>query len=387
VKRLAALSALLLFAQPAAAQDMPALNGVVDTLGAGATVTAAAAGDGVAGNFAWFHSLWMLIATPIASATDQLAEALLQHNSTTFHLLAFAAMLLFLTKAIFSADDTTFIRWFRMLFFAAIVDVLSSHAAAFNYFVAGAIFGAINGVTMAIGHLFGGNGNITADTFDIVASKTYSVGLVVMKNLPGFSIAKAITLGFVVVFYWIAAEIAVAMIFLFYMLSFVTLQFLVALGPLFVAMAFFDLTRPTFSGWFRAVMSAALTQVFLVALLSLFTTTLVNILTQAASTNPSTGDAGGGLIGQIFMCLFGIVAAGFFAYLTYELLKLASAIAGAPHLAKSAYQQVASGAMAIGRSAASAVTGGSSATNAERTAADAASRTYAFQRTPPGSAP
>jgi type IV secretion system protein VirB6 len=387
MKRLAIHSVLLFSALPAAAQDMPALDGGVDTLGAGAAVTAAAAGDGVAGDFAWFHLIWTKVATPIADAADKLAEALLQHNSTTFHLLAFATMLLFLAKAIFSTDDTTFIRWFRMLFYAAIIDVLCSHAAAFNYFVAGAIFGAINGVTTAVGHLFGGNGDVTADTFDIVASKTYSVGLVVMKNLPNFSIAKALTLGFVVVLYWIATEIAVGIIFLFYMLSFMTLQFLVAMGPLFVAMAFFDLTRPTFSGWFRAVMSAALTQVFLVALLSLFTTTLVNTLTQVASSTPSTGDAGSGLIGQVFMCLFGIVAAGFFAFLTYELLKLASAIAGAPHLAVSKYQQVASGAMAMGRAAASTVTGGSRVASGEEAAAGAASRTYAFQRTPPGRAP
>jgi type IV secretory pathway VirB6-like protein len=71
----------------------------------------------------------------------------------------------------------------------------------------------------------------------------------------------------------------------------ISMTFIISFGSLFIAGAFFPYTRRFFDGWAGAVVTAALTQIFVVTLLALFVVVQSNML--AALNDTVTGQATG----------------------------------------------------------------------------------------------
>jgi type IV secretory pathway VirB6-like protein len=110
-------------------------------------------------------------------------------------------------------------------------------------------------------------------------------------------------MGVVIGAYDIATESLIAVIFAIWFVSTISLNFVVAFGPLFIAAAFFPYTRRFFDGWVAAVVAAMLTQIFVVALLGLFLGIQSNALTTtAAAFNAGAADPGNSVPGIRNLC-------------------------------------------------------------------------------------
>jgi type IV secretion system protein VirB6 len=168
--------------------------------------------------------------------------------------------------------DVLPLNWlFANLIRAAVVIFLVANVGNFNQYV-GNLFLQIlpNEIGNAInGTLSGGGAPINGGAqFDTVWNHTFTSGLVVYDNLPSMSL-KGAFLAIVVFAYWGAALAAIGIGFLIFVAAHVLLALEIAIGPLFVATFAFPATRHFFSGWLSAVVSTLLSQILIVALMSL----------------------------------------------------------------------------------------------------------------------
>ena len=115
-----------------------------------------------------------------------------------------------------------------------------------------------------------------------MAMRAFSIGLVVLKNLPWYSF-KALALAIVVVIYWCISIGSVLLMFSYFLISYIATEFVIAFGPIFIAMYFFPAARMFFNGWLRVAMAGVLTQIFVVGLLSLFLSVLTTTITQVTA--------------------------------------------------------------------------------------------------------
>jgi type IV secretory pathway VirB6-like protein len=279
----------------------------------------------------FFHTIWELIAVRILGATDQLSGALQGAVGAPFKLCVAAYLLVTMLIAAWSDDAGAFSRFFRNLFLASVIYSLSSNAAAFNYYVSGALHGFTNSVTRAIAGIFGGAPTVTADSFDVIVTKAFAVGALVLKDIPWYS-PKAIILGLIVALYWILIVVATIVIFVVFLLSSIGTEFLIAFGPLFIPLYFFPMTRNLFDGWLRSVMAGVLTQIFTIAWLAMFVATLIAMMQSIASAVP-TGTATDNIIMKVMTLILAAGLVSIFSTMTAFSAYVAIRIAGGAHIA------------------------------------------------------
>ena len=262
-------------------------------------------------NGGFFQFLWINIAQRIQNATGQLINALLGYVGPQFQLCVLAYLIVMLLIAAWSSDETAFQRFFRQLWLAAVIYTLASNAAAFDYYVQGAANGIVNGVTNAIAGIFGGNGNITANTFDNISTKMFAAGLTVMKHLTWTAPVKSGLLGLAVVAYWLISAASIFVIFLAFISSAIISGFVISFGPLFIACYFFPFTRMFFDGWLRCVVAGMLTQIFTVGWLVMFVTSLQGMMqTMQNDIAANAGDS----VEDVSTAIFTLILAGFLVW-------------------------------------------------------------------------
>jgi type IV secretory pathway VirB6-like protein len=280
-------------------------------------------------NIGFFSAFWQAVAVRITDATAQLVAALMGWVGRPFQLCVVAYLIIMLLIAAWSSDETAFQRFFRQLWLAVIIYTLATSATAFNYYVTGLVNGLINDITRAIAGIFGGSGAVTANSFDIAASKLFAVGATVFQGLPWYS-PKAWILGFSILGYWALSGIALTVIYFVYLVSIVATNFVVAFGPLFIAMYFFPMTRLFFDGWLRCVVAGILMQIFTIGWLALFLTTLTALL--ATITTAAHGGSGvNDIASQILALILAAALVSIFSTMTAFSALLAIRISSGAH--------------------------------------------------------
>lgn len=339
-----------------------------------------------------FTLIWAAIALPIQNAAGQMVAALMAYVGPEFQAWVLVYILGMLLLAAWMPDDGTDapMRMFRQIGLAGIIWALISNAATFNYYVTGAVQGVANGVSVAIADVIGGGGApVAAASFDAILDKAFVLGVAVYKSLPWYS-PKGWLLGIIVYMYWAIVSTAIAFQYMVFMLASIATSFLVAFGPLFIALGFFPYTRRFFDGWVQVVVTAVLDQIFVIALLSLFVASLSQEIGQlgiGANGAPGAGD----YIPQIRNLLVASAMALIFAGLLGFSLKLASSIAGGlgtytPHIPFGGMVRAVGGSGSRGASGSSGPSGGSGPGGPDGSGGGVPPRQFAHNRSI-GSAP
>jgi type IV secretory pathway VirB6-like protein len=280
----------------------------------------------------FFHWVWQMVAVRILDSTGQLTNALQGAVGWQFKACVGAYLLGMLLIAAWTPEDSSaFTRFFRSLFLAAFLYTVVTNATSFQYWVSGALNGFTDSVTRAIAGIFGGAPTVTADSFDVIIIKAFAVGALVLKDIPWYS-PKAWILGIVVALYWLLVAGATVVIFAVYLLSKIGTEFVIAFGPLFVAMYFFPQARKFFDGWLRCCIAGVLTQIFTIAWLALFVATLVAMLTSIAANGPSASTTDN-IVMKIMTLVLAAGLVSIFSTMTVFSAYLAIRIAGGAHIA------------------------------------------------------
>jgi type IV secretion system protein VirB6 len=208
---------------------------------------------------------------------------------------------------------------------AVVVAVLQS-VATYNQWVGDVAQTLPNDVTNAIS---GAQGGITTgQAFDQVMNNAFKAGLVLWNSAPKYSFS-GLVVSLVVVVFWGVAVICIGAAAMTYATSTVLLIFFIKIGPLFLALFAFTQTRRFGNGWVTAMVSAALTQIFAVAMLVLLIGAEQITLNQIVVS--ATGQDNSNYVNQIISILLGM----FLFWVVWEVMKqassFASAIAGGVH--------------------------------------------------------
>ena len=189
--------------------------------------------------------------------------------------------------------------------------------------------------------------------FDDVWNQAYTSGLMVYKNLPSLSFKGAL-LSLLVFAFWAVALAAVAIGFLMFLASHVLMALLIIVGPIFVACALFEASRQYFVGWLSTCISTVVSQVLVVALMSL----MIRIETSELS-RLSPASTGANEVGQIGALLGVAALLGICAWLARQIPSVAVGIAGGAYHQLGSYVGAAAAAVkkvgSVSRSAAAAV--------------------------------
>jgi type IV secretory pathway VirB6-like protein len=282
----------------------------------------------------FFQLLWTNLALPIQASEQPIIAALQGYVQGWFSVAVGAYLIAILLMAAFNSSEADATLLFRQAFLAGVVWSIAVTAAGTNTYVTGLVGGFINGVTTAIAGVFGGGTVTNAQAFDKMATQLFAIGLVVIKNVPSYAIIRGIVMGILVDMYTIMSLIAVAVMFLIYFISAVMLQFLIGFSPIFIAMFMFPFARQFFDGWVRSVMAAALTQIFIVGLLTLFLTVLSTLLTSlSAGLNggSTASQIGEDVARELYVLVLAGAMAGIFAFLAVYVARLAQGVSAGAH--------------------------------------------------------
>ena len=283
-----------------------------------------------------FAFLWANVAVPFDAATAQMIAAIQGMIGARFIACVGAYFICTLLIACWGPDEDGFTRFFRQLGLAAVVYTLATTAPAFNTYVAGLIHGIVTAVGNAMAGVLQGGGPLNGIAFDRIATRVYASGLAVYKIIPLFSL-KGIAFTIAVLIYWVLSFICLFIMFGIYLLSYIFTDFLISVGPLFIALFFFPYTRNWADGWVRQVATTVLVQIFVVALASFFIFVLNQVLTQVVHGLPvglaegglaPAGAAGDGLVSAVMGLLLIAGCCFVFSILTGYIVMAARSIAG-----------------------------------------------------------
>lgn len=347
--------------------------------------------------YAIFALIWTNLAVPVNGATVQMINSMIGVIAPRFALLATAYMIMMIMVLWLAPDENSVLSFLKQIVVASIIYTLVTNAATYDYYVTNLVQGTVNGVSTAIAGAFNQGGPLNANSFDIIGTRAFVVGLAVFKNLPWYS-PKLVPLGFCCAIYWFLAFAAITIMFSIYLVSYMATAFLIGVGPIFVAMYFFPYTRGWFDGWLRNLMTGVLVQIFSAALGAMFVFVIGNVLNLMATGLAGTaiGQVDGGVvIGEIMMLVVTALACLVFGILSFMMLRVAESIAGGVHSEVSRLSSIAQGKAAAGgggaragggRSDAAAGGGGGGAAPSGAASAGAPPRAFAFNSTV-GSAP
>jgi len=274
---------------------------------------------------------WDAVTVPMQAASTALIGSLQGVVSHWFIPLVSAYLVIMLFIAMWSGEELAVLRFWRHVLLAAVVYSLISGLGLYNYYVTGVVNGTMSSLATAIGG--GPAGQSPAHAFNSLAVKAFDVGNAVYKAVPDQSYVKAAGLAFAVALYWTLVQLALWVVFVLYLCSYVLTNYVVGYGVIFIAMYFFEPTYMFFDGWFRAVVAGMLTQTFLIGDLSLMSNVLTGLLhTVGAEINPTGDDAANGDIGFMVWDMLGVFGLFvLFVAIAFLSVRLAMAITGGAH--------------------------------------------------------
>lgn len=235
-------------------------------------------------NFGLFEFIWQHVVVQIQNATAGLIGALQGYVGPQFTASVTAYLVVRLLIACYSSESDAWQVFFRNLYLAGILYTLATTAGAFQFYVTGLMNGLVNGITTAIGGVFGAPGTITAQSFDHIAVKVFAFGASFFKDV-GYMPSKAWLVAALVPFYWLFSLGGIAVIYVVYLAGAVVTNFFESFGSLFIALYFFPFTRKYFDGWLSVVVGGMLTQIFTIGWVVIFITSLGNMMTTIQAQN------------------------------------------------------------------------------------------------------
>jgi hypothetical protein len=274
---------------------------------------------------------WNAVTVPMDTATAALIGSLETWSSGWFIKVVPAYLVILLFIAMWSQEELAVLRFWKSVMAAVLVYMFISTLSIYNYYVAGIVDGTMASLTNAVIGVFGST-QTAPQAFNSLSVKYSEIGNAVYQAIPDYSF-KAVGLTFIVALYDVLVQLVLWLVFVLYLCSYILTKYVVAYGPIFIAMYFFEATYPFFDGWFRAVAAGMLTQAFLVGDLSLMVNVLTGLLhTVGAQINPTAAFAANGDVGFLIWDLMGslglLVLFGAIGLLS---VRLAMAISGGAH--------------------------------------------------------
>jgi len=220
--------------------------------------------------------------------------------------------------------------WLSLAVCAAIGGAVMS-VGAYNNAIGSLALQLPNDICNALGDAAGGITDGSA--FDNVLNQSFAAGAAIWLNIPTLSFA-GLAMMIATILFFFATIVTVGAAALIFVASIILLTLLVKIGPLFLACAFMSPTRFAAIGWIKTVAGCVVTQILVVAILTLFTaaeTQMVpGIIAQAQA---------GGAANTVELVL-SLCELGFLLFVTYSVTKQAAGLASG--IVGGAYQSMAS---------------------------------------------
>jgi type IV secretion system protein VirB6 len=315
----------------------------------------------IAFNWHLFSGAYSAIDAPLTDAVDTALGNLIGYVNPTLKILLTIYIIWIALQAHWVPTGTPVSGLIAHAARGAAIVMLLSNTSTFNQWI-GTVF--LHTIPDELGNAL--NGSIGAGAikggaqFDDVWNGAWKAGLVVYKNLPEWSM-KGAFLALAVIAFWGLSFIAVGVGFLMFLGAHVLMALLMITGPIFVACALFPASGRFFSGWLATTVGVLVTQVLVIALMSL----MIRVQ-QSELLKVQAAPAGADIMGQIGS-LIGVAGLLFIcAGVAKQIPGIAIGIAGGAYhslgahfgAAASAVKSVVRGAYGVGRSAVSSAASG-----------------------------
>jgi type IV secretion system protein VirB6 len=166
-----------------------------------------------------------------------------------------------------------------------VVVLLATNSSAFQHYVTGLFFDSL---PKEIGNALAGAGLNTNSgaPFDQLLSKGIDVANRIYKQAGLTNIAPALIAAILLVFVAVGSFLQFAIL----LYAKVGLGVVIALGPIFIALALFEATRPFTEAWLRQVANFVILLVLVVALVGLMLTTVSGFIDRFAANAGTAGE-------------------------------------------------------------------------------------------------
>jgi hypothetical protein len=233
-----------------------------------------------------------------------------------------------------SGEEAIELRFYKQVLYAAILYPFITYLPYYQEWVPGLVDGTMAKLTAAV--IGGGAGatNSVPDSFGHIATKCFSIGLALAKAVPNAdTYGDEVMLGLAVIVYVLLAVLIIAVTFALFLIAFVLTHYLLAYGPVFITMLYFEQTSQFFDGWFRAIVAGMLVQLFLVGDLAMMTVTMNGYMALISPVmNPTGTTAATGEVGFMLWDTFGVlIVLSLFVLLAGISVYLAVQISGGAH--------------------------------------------------------
>jgi type IV secretion system protein VirB6 len=204
---------------------------------------------------------------------------------------------------------------FRSMRIVLIV-LLATNASAFQHYVTGLFFESLPN---EIGNAIAGSGlNVNSgQPFDQLLAKGLEVAQKIYDQAGLTNLAPALIAAILLVFVAVGSFLQFAML----LYAKIGLGIVIALGPLFIALALFDATRPFAESWMRQVANFLILLVLVVALVGLMVSTVSGFIDKFAVNAASAGEL---LVGAVAISAL----LGLSGYIALQLPTIAGGLAG-----------------------------------------------------------
>ncbi len=197
-----------------------------------------------------------------------------------------------------------------------VVVLLATNSATFQQYVSGLFFDSL---PKEIGNALAGSGLNTNSgaPFDQLLSKGIDVANKIYDQAGLTNIAPALIAAILLVFVACGAFLQFAIL----LYAKIGLGVVIALGPVFIALALFEATRPFAEAWLRQVANFVILLVLVVALVGLMLTTISGFVDKYGANAGSTGEM---LVAAVAIS----AVLGLAGYIALQLPTLAGGLAG-----------------------------------------------------------
>jgi hypothetical protein len=278
-----------------------------------------------------FQNIWDSTQGQMNTLSANLAGSLQVVMQSWFVASVAAYLVIMLFIAMWSAEELAVLRFWRQLMYAALIYTFIYSLPYYNEWVPGLVQGTTAKLTSGVIGTAGATS--IPDSFNHIAVKSFDVALAVQKALPHVSYMGGFGLEIACGLYMLFVQIFIWAVFGLFLIASLLTTYIVAYGPVFIVMAFFEQTRMFFDGWFRAVVAGMLVQLFLIGDLSLINGAMLGLFALIkGGIDPNGANAATGDIGFMLWNMFGCLGLCFlFVKLALISVFIAVQISGGAH--------------------------------------------------------
>jgi len=264
---------------------------------------------------------------PLTTATGQISGALQGYLTGVIPLMIAAGLAVYLLIVSFGTSSGFPQDFARTLVFGALVYFCATSAAWYGVYVSDLF---THGIPDALSNVITGADGAAAvngGSFDELAARSYAAALALDKATPWYALLTKIVLSV----YVIVAYASVAAMFLVWYLATVITALAVALGPIFIALFVWPMTRELTMRWISTLISAVIMKLLSVTLLSIMLTAVGVLVAQIAGQMAAAGGANN-TSDAMADVLAALALFGFCAFLTLQIPGLSASLSHGLHI-------------------------------------------------------